>query len=69
MSKIERLYRRVVAWLNGWERVSGLDPRDDILCEWCGEAAPTTINSVWSRANPEGRRVRMCRNCADGCEG
>lgn len=48
-------------------RVSGVDPRGDVPCEWCKNQCLTTINEIWSEAKPEGRLVRLCKNCLDGC--
>lgn len=66
---MKRFWDRMKAWWYGWERVSGLEPSTSLRCEWCHEVGPTTVSSVWSKAFPEGRRVRLCSQCASMCGG
>ncbi len=50
-------------------RITGQRQKDDVPCEWCDTVKPTTIEEVWSEANPEGRLVRICKDCGGSCAG
>lgn len=59
-----RLYWRVQR-----RRVTGANPQRYERCEWCHDVKFTTVEEVWCRADPAGRLVRLCRDCASSCAG
>lgn len=62
--RLERRKDRLLAWWYGWDRSHGLDPRNNLPCQQCGEVKWTEVNAVWSRADPKGYKVRMCKECS-----
>lgn len=50
------------------KRFSGFDLRMTD-CQWCLQFLPTTVNEVWSEADPAGHLVRLCQGCAESCAG
>lgn len=36
-------------------------------CEWCEQVKSTSLNEVWSEADPAGYIVRICDDCRSSC--
>lgn len=50
-------------------RITGAEPRADLTCDWCEQIKHTTIEEIWTEANPTGRLVRLCQDCGETCDG
>ena len=48
-------------------RVSLRNRSFDLPCAWCENVVCTHEEEVWSKANPEGRIVRLCVDCVSKC--
>lgn len=66
---IFKLKRYISKWIHGKQRITNSEPSHILACEWCEKITFTTIEEVWSKADPSGHLVRMCKNCSEGCAG
>jgi|HubBroStandDraft_2_1064218.scaffolds.fasta_scaffold81007_2 RecB family exonuclease len=44
-------------------RFTGADPQDTLPCQDCGKILYTTVEEVWSGADPHGHLKRICASC------
>jgi hypothetical protein len=45
------------------------DLKTDLPCDWCGQVTMTALFSVWSKADPVKKKMRLCSGCAMSCAG
>ena len=41
----------------------------DGVCDWCKQSKQTLQTRIWSKADPIGHLVRVCKSCAESCAG